>query len=151
MNKRLSITDRIGPNDSVVLWSANNQDFRGVPVDLLAEKIKEDLPQHADYPRMHIQHFNPTTNFTLDIENSEVGTYLILNPTSGLSTGSIKLPERYSVQDAQEVAVACSQQITNFSIDGNGALVVGAPNALAASGFFKLKYDKLSNTWYRVG
>lgn len=151
MNKRLNITDKIGDSDSVVIWSANNQDFRGVPVDLLVEKIKEDLPQHVDYPRMHIQHFNPTTNFTLDIENSEVGTYLILNPVSGLSTGSIKLPERYSVQDAQELAVTCSQQITSFTINGNGALVVGAPNALAANGFFKLKYDKLSNTWYRVG
>ena len=151
MNKRLNITDKIGDSDSVVIWSANNQDYRGAPVELLIEKIKEDLPQHVDYPRMHIQHFNPTTNFTLDIENSEVGTYLILNPVSGLSTGSIKLPERYSVQDAQELAVTCSQQITSFTINGNGALVVGAPNALAANGFFKLKYDKLSNTWYRVG
>ncbi|WP_180008217.1 hypothetical protein [Acinetobacter sp. YH12238] len=151
MNKRLNITDKIGDSDSVVIWSANNQDYRGAPIELLVEKIKADLPQHADYPRLHIQHFNPTTNFTLDIENSEVGTYLILNPTSGLSTGSIKLPERYSVRDAQELAVTCSQQITNFTIDGNGALVVGAPNALAANGFFKLKYDKLSNTWYRVG
>lgn len=151
MNKRLSNTDRIGPCDSVVIWSGDNGDFRGAPIELLVEKIKADLPQHADYPRLHIQHFNPTTNFTLDIENSEVGTYLILNPTSGLSTGSIKLPERYSVQDAQELAVACSQQITSFSIDGSGALVIGAPNALAANGFFKLKYDKLSNTWYRVG
>lgn len=150
MNKRLNITDRIGPNDSVVLWSANNQDFRGVPVDLLIEKIQEGI-EKVDYPPINIQHFNPNANFTLNIENHEVGTYLILNPTSGLSTGSIKLPERYSVQDAQEVAVACSQQITSFSIDGNGALVVGAPNTLAASGFFKLKYDKLSNTWYRVG
>ena len=150
MNKRLNITDRIGPNDSVVLWSANNQDFRGVPVDLLIEKIQEGI-EKVDYPPINIQHFNPNADFTLDIENHEVGTYLILNPTSGLSTGSIKLPERYSVQDAQEVAVACSQQITSFSIDGNGALVVGAPNTLAASGFFKLKYDKLSNTWYRVG
>lgn len=151
MNKRLNITDKINDCDSVVIWSANNQDYRGVSVETLTEKVKESLPHHVDYPRLHIQHFNPTTNFTLDIENSEVGTYLILNPTTGLSTGSIKLPERYSVQDAQELAVTCSQQITNFTIDGNGALVVGAPNAMAASGFFKLKYDKLSNTWYRVG
>lgn len=150
MNKRLSITDRIGPNDSIVVWSANNQNYRGFPFENLIEKVQESIKK-VDYPPIHIQHFNPNANFTLNIENHEVGTYLILNPTSGLSTGSIKLPERYSVQDAQEVAVACSQQITSFSIDGNGALVVGAPNTLAASGFFKLKYDKLSNTWYRVG
>src|SRR5690606_6747070 len=150
MNKRLNITDKINDCDSVVIWSANNQDFRGVPIDLLIEKIQEGIKK-VDYPPINIQHFNPNADFTLNVENHEVGTYLILNPTSGLSTGSIKLPERYSVQDAQEVAVACSQQITSFSIDGNGALVVGAPNTLAASGFFKLKYDKLSNTWYRVG
>lgn len=150
MNKRLNITDRIGPNDSVVLWSATNQDFRGVPVDLMIEKIQEGI-EKADYPPINIQHFNPNANFTLNIENHEVGTYLILNPSASITTGSIKLPERYDVTDGQVLLVACAQQVNNFSIDGNNALVIGAPNALAANGFFKLKYDKLSNTWYRVG
>lgn len=150
MNKRLNITDRIGPNDSVVLWSANNQDFRGVPVDLLIEKIQESIKK-VDYPPIHIQHFNPNANFTLNIENHEVGTYLILNPSTSIATGSIKMPERYDVADGQVLLVACAQQVDNFSVDGNNALVIGAPNALAANGFFKLKYDKLSNTWYRVG
>lgn len=150
MNKRLNIADRIGPNDSVVLWSANNQDYRGVPVDLLIEKIQESIKK-ADYPPIHIQHFNPNANFTLNIENHEVGTYLILNPSVSITTGSVKLPERYDVTDGQVLLVACSQQVNNFSVDGNNALVIGAPNALAANGFFKLKYDKLSNTWYRVG
>lgn len=150
MNKRLNITDRIGPNDSVVLWSANNQDFRGVPVDLLVEKIQEGIKK-IDYPPINIQHFNPNADFTLNIENHEVGTYLILNPSVSITTGSIKMPERYDVADGQVLLVACAQQVDNFSVDGNNALVIGAPNALAANGFFKLKYDKLSNTWYRVG
>lgn len=148
MNKRLNITDRIGPNDSVVLWSANNQDYRGVPIELLIERIQENK---LDQPPIQIQHFNPNANFTLNIENHEVGTYLILNPSASITTGSIKLPERYDVTDGQVLLVACAQQVSNFSIDGNNALVIGAPNALAANGFFKLKYDKLSNTWYRVG
>lgn len=150
MNKRLNITDRIGPSDSVVLWSANNQDFRGVPVDLLIEKIQEGI-EKVDYPPINIQHFNPNANFTLNIENHEVGTYLILNPSVSIATGSIKMPERYDVTDGQVLLVACAQQVNNFSVDGNNALVIGEPNALAANGFFKLKYDKLSNTWYRVG
>ncbi|WP_180116450.1 hypothetical protein [Acinetobacter sp. YH12140] len=150
MNKRLNITDRIGPSDSVVIWSANNQDYRGVPIDLLIEKIQESIKK-ADYPPIHIQHFNPNANFTLNIENHEVGTYLILNPSVSITTGSIKMPERYDVADGQVLLVACAQQVDNFSVDGNNALVIGAPNALAANGFFKLKYDKLSNTWYRVG
>lgn len=148
MNKRLNITDRIGPNDSVVLWSANNQDYRGVPIELLIERIQESK---LDQPPIQIQHFNPNANFTLNIENHEVGTYLILNPSVSIATGSIKLPERYDVTDGQVLLVACAQQVNNFSVDGNNALVIGAPNALAANGFFKLKYDKLSNTWYRVG
>ena len=150
MNKRLNITDRIGPNDSVVLWSANNQDYRGAPVDLLIDKIQASIKK-VDYPPINIQHFNLNADFTLDIENHEVGTYLILNPSVSITTGSIKLPERYSVNDGQVLLVACAQQVNNFSVDGNNALVIGAPNALAANGFFKLKYDKLSNTWYRVG
>ncbi|RBA42333.1 MULTISPECIES: hypothetical protein [Acinetobacter] len=149
MNKRLNITDRIGPNDSVVLWSANNQDYRGAPVDLLVEKVKEGI--QVNQSPLLVQHFNPNADFTLNIENHEVGTYLILNPSVGIKTGSIKLPERYGVTDGQVVLVTCSQQVNNFSVNGNNALVIGAPNALAANGFFKLKYDKLSNTWYRVG
>ena len=150
MNKRLNITDKIGDSDSVVIWSANNQDYRGAPVDLLIDKIQESIKK-VDYPPINIQRFNPNANFTLDIENHEVGTYLILNPSVSITTGSIKLPERYTVTDGQVLLVACAQQVNNFSVDGNNALVIGAPNALAASGFFKLKYDKLSNTWYRVG
>lgn len=150
MNKRLSNTDRIGPCDSVVIWSGDNGDFRGAPVDLLIEKIQESIKK-VDYPPINIQHFNPNADFTLDIENHEVGTYLILNPSVSITTGAIKLPERYDVTDGQVLLVACAQQVNNFSVDGNNALVIGAPNALAANGFFKLKYDKLSNTWYRVG
>ncbi|MEJ5205225.1 hypothetical protein [Acinetobacter junii] len=150
MNKRLNITDNIGDSDSVVIWSANNQDYRGAPVELLIDKIQESIKK-VDYPPINIQRFNPNANFTLDIENHEVGTYLILNPSVSITTGSIKLPERYTVTDGQVLLVACAQQVNNFSVDGNNALVVGAPNALAANGFFKLKYDKLSNTWYRVG
>lgn len=148
MNKRLNITDHIGPNDSVVLWSANNQDFRGVPLHVLKEEIKVEQGGQSS---LLVQHFNPNANFTLNIENNEVGTYLILNPSVSITTGSIKLPERYDVTDGQVVLVASSKVVTGFSIDGNNALVIGAPTTLAAGGFFKLKYDKLSNTWYRVG
>lgn len=148
MNKRLNITDKIGDCDSVVIWSASNQDYRGVPINVLKEAIKSEL---GNQPSLLVQHFNPNGDFTLNIENHEVGTYLILNPSVSITTGSIKLPERYTVTDGQVLLVACAQQVNNFSIDGNNALVIGAPNALAANGFFKLKYDKLSNTWYRVG
>lgn len=151
MNKRLNTTDRVGPCDSVVVWSGDNQDYRGVPIHVFWEALKACIKDDGNTSALYIQHFNPNGDFTLNIENHEVGTYLILNPSVSITTGSIKLPERYSVADGQSLLVACSQQVNNFSVDGNNALVIGAPNALAANGFFKLKYDKLSNTWYRVG
>lgn len=150
MNKRLNITDKINDCDSVVIWSANNQDYRGAPVDLLIDKIQASIKK-VDYPPIHIQHFNPNANFTLDIDNNERGTYLVLNPSAVIAAGTIKLPERYSVVDGQSLLVASAKAITALTINGNNATVIGGPTTLVAGGFFSLKYDKLSNTWYRVG
>lgn len=110
MNKRLNITDKIGDCDSVVIWSANNQDYRGASIEMLIEKIQDGMDK-IDYSPMLIQHFNPNTDFALDIENHESGTYLILNPSVSITTGSIKLPERYDVTDGQVVLVA-SQKLS---------------------------------------
>lgn len=150
MNKRLNITDKINDCDSVVIWSANNQDYRGAPVGLLIEKIQESIKK-VDCPPINIQHFNPGANFALDIENDERGTYLILNPSATIAAGTLTLPEKNIVKDGQSLLVASSKAVTALIIAGNNALVIGGPTTIAAGGFFKLKYDKLSNTWYRVG
>lgn len=148
MNKRLNITDRIGPCDSVVIWSGDNQDFRAVPLDIFTKQIQEGVTLPDAF---NIQHFNPGANFTLDIENDERGTYLILNPSATIAAGTLTLPENNTVKDGQSLLVASSKAVTALTIVGNNALVIGGPTTIAAGGFFKLKYDKLSNTWYRVG
>lgn len=150
MSKRLNTTDTLEAGDQVVLFRTKNGDYRAIPVDELINLITEKLAI-SEYIPPHVQHFNPNGNFSIEVENYPEGTYLYLNPLAGIETGEIKLPSLADVTDKQELSVTCSQQINNFTVTGNGSAVIGAPNALNATGFFKLRFDKLSGTWYRVG
>lgn len=152
MSKRLNETDAIGTGDQFVLYKGNCTDFRSIPQDILLSWILENIPTpQTDTTSPTVQHYNPNADFVLDVENHIEGTYLLLNPSLGIASGTIKLPVFTEVADKQIVIFSCSQQITDFTVNGNGAAVIGQPNAIHATGFFKLQYDKLSGTWYRVG
>jgi hypothetical protein len=57
-----------------------------------------------------------------------------------------------TVVDKQEVLVNCTQQVTALTVNGNGAVAVtGEPASLGADDYFRLKYDAIMRTWYRVG
>lgn len=152
MSRRLNTTDKIESGDQFVLYKANCSDFRAVPQDVFIKWIDENDPTPSESGNSPVvQHFNPNTDFTLIVENHPEGTYLLLNPSTAIANGTIKLPVSAEVADKQMVIFTCSQQITNFTVDGNGAAVVGQPNAIHATAFFSLQYDKLSGTWYRRG
>lgn len=92
------------------------------------------------------------TAFSVQITNGSADIHLILTPGATYATGTIVLPAVAGLVDKQEVLVNCTQVVTTLTIDGNGAVAVtGAPAAFAANGFFRLKYDLASQTWYRVG
>lgn len=150
MSKRLNTTDTPEAGDQVVLFRTKNCDYRAIPYDVLVQAILSQVSA-LGYAQPKVQHFNPNGDFSIDIENHAEGTYLYLNPATGIETGAIKLPSFFDVTDKQELSVSCTQQINNFTVNGNGAIVMGEPNALNATGFFKLRFDKLSGTWYRVG
>lgn len=151
MSKRLNQTDALDGGDQFVIYKGNCTDFRALPQDVLLEWIKANLPESPAQGKPVVQHFNPNGDFSLPVENHPEGTYLLLNPAGGIASGTLVLPVDSDVLDQQQILFSCSQQITNLTINGNGAAVVGAPNAISAEAFFKLQYDKLSGTWYRVG
>lgn len=150
MTKRLNTADSLMIGDQIVLYRGNCTDYRGIPIDTFKNEIINDIPV-PEFQTPVVQHYNPNSDFTLTIENHKEGTYLLLNPTTGINLGAITLPNSTEVMDKQELLFSCSQQITNLTVNGNGAVVIGAPNAISATAFFKLKFDKLSGTWYRVG
>lgn len=152
MSSRPNQTDSIIAGDQFIIFSANNADYRAVPTDVMSQWVKDQIPSTSTTAlSMVVQRYNPNEDFFLEVENNESGTYLLLNPSTGIGSGTLKLPTAAEVNDKQQIMFTSSKQITNLTMNGNGAVVIGAPNAIAATAFFKLQYDKLSGTWYRVG
>lgn len=93
------------------------------------------------------------TAFTVLILPTEDGesVYLQLTPTAGFANGAITLPAQALCVDGQEVLLATTQAVAAFAVNGNGSVVNGAPTALLAGGFFRLRFDAVSKAWFRIG
>lgn len=150
MSRRLNETDALGVGDQFVLYKGNCTDFRSIPQDVIMEWILSNLPDTKPIAAV-IQLFNPNADFNVLVDNNISGTYLVINPSVQITNGTITLPPILNLTDGQEVFVTSSKQITNLTISGNGAALIGMPITIGLSGFFKLRFDKTSQTWYRVG
>lgn len=150
MSDRINQTDALEIWDQFVLYKGGCTDFRSVPQDVVLDWILENIPVITPASGI-IQLFNPNADFTVPVTNNPISTYLVMNPSIGIANGAITLPPLAELTDGQEVLVTSSQQISNLTVDGNGAALIGVPNAMAASGFFTMKYEKVSQTWYRRG
>lgn len=152
MSSRPNSTDALQSGDQFVIFKANSCDYRALDLDTLISWVIEQLPASVATPLAPlVQYFNPVGDFTIAVENHIEGTYLLMSPLAGIANGTINLPDSTELIDKQLFMFFCSQQITNFTINGNGAAVRGGPTAIAAESFFKLQFDKLSGAWNRVG
>lgn len=150
MSSRPNSSDKLETSDQFVVWKGSCTDYRVIPLDIVIQAILDKLPK-PEFITPVIQRLNPNNNFTVNVESNESGTYLVMNPSIAIDSGWIILPELNSLVDGQELLVSCTEQVTNLTIDGNGAALVGEPNSMGATGFFKLKFIQLAQTWYRVG
>lgn len=150
MSRRLNETDALGVGDQFVLYKGNCTDFRAVPQDIIIKWVLDNIPV-VNPVSASIQLFNPNADFNVPVDNNPNGTYLVINPSVTINNGTISLPQMPDVADGQALFVTSSKQITNLTIFPNGAALVGQPITIGISGFFKLLFDKTSQTWYRVG
>jgi hypothetical protein len=79
--------------------------------------------------------------------------WLALTPTGTIASLTVVLPIG---SDGQEVLVSTTQALTSLTVTGAtvGASpqpVNGAPTTMAANAFFRLRFDGVSSSWYRVG
>lgn len=81
-----------------------------------------------------------TNSFQITIEAAAVS-----------DSGTILLPPVGDLRDGQEITIFSSLAVTALTVSGNGASVNGAPLALAANGYFRLKFNASSLAWYRIG
>jgi len=91
------------------------------------------------------------SGFSVAITDDDKDIHLVLTPTAGFAEGTIILPALLNLRDSQILIVNCTQAVATLTIDANGAIAVtGAPTALLANDFFTLKYDAITQTWYRI-
>lgn len=151
--ERLMLTDTL-TGATYFAVNVNSQDYRLASSTLL-DYMQNNLtfPVFTGFVNFATQYAAPSSSgFSVQITDTSENTHLILTPTTSFAAGTIVLPNVTNAIDKQEVLVNCTQQVTALTVNGNGAVAVtGEPSALGADDFFRLKYDALTQTWYRVG
>ena len=94
----------------------------------------------------------PVTGATVTCTPTGSKLWLRINPAGTLANLQVDLPAKATASDGQEVIVTCTQVITAFVCDDNGATeVTGAITALAANQTIIYKYHATDDTWYLIG
>jgi len=150
MSRNYSRKDTPVSSDLALIWDAENSDWRLTTLSAVSSLSLSSTPSNM---KPVTQYAAPSaTAFNVSINNDNKDVHLILSPAATYATGAITLPQNSMAIDKQTVLVNCTQQVTTFSVNLNGAdAVYGAPSSLGADDFFTLKYDVTLNSWYRVG
>lgn len=146
---QLAAVDQINPGDQVPIYATNQGDARKASMSLLKQFFQEGATSADD---KITQYAAPSaTGFSVQVNDASDSVWLVLTPTAGFAAGTLVLPAESKCVDRQEILVNCTQAVTTLTITGNGSTVTGAPTTLAANGFFRLRFDAVTSTWYRVG
>lgn len=150
--QELSSVDSPSGSDLVPIYSQANGDARKVSLTNLATFLQGQISANRGY---QTQYASPNaTAFTVLVAPTVSGTnvWLLLTPIAGYAGGTVTLPAVATCLDGQEVLVSCTQSVTTLTTSGNGATAVnGAPTTLAANAFFRLRFDGVGKSWYRIG
>lgn len=146
---QLNAIDTPSGSDLLPIYSQSNGDARKISLTNLASWM---MKQVASAINLITQYAAPSaTGFTIQVQNASDSVWLVVTPTGTMAAGTIKLPELANCVDKQELSCNTTNAVTSLTVDGNGSTVTGAPTTLAANGFFRLRYDAVTSTWYRVG
>jgi len=146
---QLTAVDSLQAGDNIIIFDVSNSDSRKASLTILTEYLQDQLV----FPSLTTQYNAPSaTAFSVQITDGSASIHLILTPVATYADGEIVLPAVANCVDKQEVLVNCTQIVTTLVVDGNGATVTGEPSTLAAANeFFRLKFDSITSTWYRIG
>lgn len=146
---QLNAADQVSGSDLLALWSQANGDSRKVSLTNFIAWLNGQ--QIATQDNKITQYSAPLTGATVQVTDNQNSVWLILTPAGTIATLTLKLPLSSNVLDRTEILVNSTQIVTTLSFDANGASILGAPTTLAANGFFRLRFDTVMQTWYRVG
>lgn len=147
----LSQVTSLSAADQVALYSSTvGADVRAA-ISVLADYVESLL---AVQGTLKTQYFAPNaTGYNVTIAPPSTGdsVWLLVTPTGAFAAGTVTLPAVATAVDGQEVVVNSTLAVTTLTVAGNGATVNGAPTTLATNGFFRLRFDGVLDSWYRIG
>lgn len=146
---QLNAADQLSGSDLLALYSQANGDARKISLTNLMNWLESQ--QIATQDNKVTQYAAPLAGSTVLLRDDQSSLWLVLTPAGTLATLTVKLPLVSNCVDRQEILVNATQIVAALTIDANGSSVIGAPTALAANGFFRLRWDAVMKTWYRVG
>lgn len=139
---QLSATDTLTGGDLFPVYKKNQGDARKCSITTLMDYVNANVTTVTQ----NTQYAAPAaTGFSVTVNTGNV--WLILTPVSTYAAGAIVLPTGASDKDT--VTVNCTQIVTSLTVS-SGATVVGAPTTIAANGFFTMRFDAATSTWYRI-
>lgn len=139
---QLSATDTLTGGDLLPVYKQNQGDARKCSITTLMDYVNANVTSVTQ----NTQYAAPAaTGFSVTVNTGNV--WLIITPVSTYAAGAIVLPTGASDKDT--VTVNCTQIVTSLTVS-SGATVVGAPTTLAANGFFTMRFDAATSTWYRI-
>jgi hypothetical protein len=145
---RPSAIDTLSSGDQFYIWSTANGDQRTISTATLLTFLNSNLSMGDNKVT---QYAAPSaTGFSVSINDSSNSVWLVLTPVAGYAAGTLILPAVANCVDRQEILVNSTQAVTTLTITPNGSTVTGAPTTLAANGFFRLRFEIVTKTWYRV-
>lgn len=147
----LSRVDMIRDTDEVILYSPSQGDTRKASMPQVAAYVQAKTEGDPDETIYSVVSSGGALTVAALPVVAGAGVWVQLNPASNVPSITIALPGVGDRAQDQEVLVTSTKTLASIAINGNGAVVRGAPTTLSADGFFTLRFDSLSTTWYRVG
>ena len=139
---QLSSVSSLQGGDNIAVWDTSNGDSRKCSITTLMDYVNANVTTVTQ----NTQYAAPAaTGFSVTVNTGNI--WLILTPVSTYAAGAIVLPT--GATDKDTVTVNCTKIVTSLTVS-SGASVVGAPTTLAANGFFTMRFDGATSTWYRI-
>jgi len=146
---QLPLLDTPSSGDQLPVYSPTNGDARRMPLGALLNFFEQ---QFVSPGAPTVQLVTPADGFNYTVADpNNVRGWVILRPLTTLAAGTVILPPPSVLIDGMEFTFNTTHQITSFSIVLNGASAIyGAPLTLAAEDWFSIRYDRTTNSWYRI-
>jgi hypothetical protein len=142
----LSQAKTLTDQHEIVVFDQANRATRKATVEQLAFAVRQVIEGEPDDTAYAL---NASTVTALPAApGADIWAQITLPATA--PTLTVILPGIDDRAHGQEVLVTVTQTVTALTINANGAALSGAPTTASPTAPFRLKYDLISNTWYRI-